>query len=65
MVKTLVGYSGDPSRKAMAVAGVIVTVGGAYLVKKNKDPIVKAAASVALPLLARPLAVWLTQMGIV
>jgi hypothetical protein len=65
MAKTVVGYPDEPSRKAMIVAFGLLTVGGGYFVAKKKDPILKAAASAAVPLFIKPLAMWLTKMGLV
>lgn len=65
MAKTLVGYPDEPSRKALFVAGVLLAGAGGYVVRRNREPIVRAAASVAVPLLTKPLAIWLTKMGLI
>jgi hypothetical protein len=65
MARTMVGYPDEPSRKATIVAGVALALAGAYVVKRNREPVVRVAASVAGTVLAKPLALWLTQMGIV
>jgi hypothetical protein len=65
MARTTVGYPEEPSRKATIVAGVALAVAGAYVVKRNKAPIVKIGATVAGTVLAQPLALWLTRMGLI
>ena len=65
MARTLVGYPSEPSRKAMIVAGLLIAGAGGYVVTKNKEPIVKIAASVAGTMLTKPLALWLTRMGLI
>jgi hypothetical protein len=65
MAKTLVGYPDEPNRKTLFVAGALLTGVGGYVVARNREPIVRAAASMAVPLLTRPLAILLTRSGLI
>jgi hypothetical protein len=65
MAKTLIGYPSEPSRKAMLVASAILAGASSYVIAKNRAPIVRAAAPVMTTLLVRPLAIYLTNLGII
>jgi hypothetical protein len=65
MARTLVGSADQPSRKAMIVAGLALAGASGYVVARNKEPIVRVVTSVAVPLLTKPLALWLTRMGLI
>ena len=57
MARTSVGHPDEPSRKALFVAGLLLTGAGGYLIARKKDPILKAAASAAVPVLTKDLAI--------
>lgn len=67
MVKTLIGYpDGEPSRKALILARVLLGGGAAYVAYRKRDAIGRImAVAVASPLAVRQLAILLTRLGVV
>jgi hypothetical protein len=53
------------SRKAVVSATGVVLVGGAMASRRVREPVIRTGIRVASPLLVKPLALWLTHMGIV
>ncbi len=63
MATTQVGWPDHPSPRSIAVASVILVVGGAVLTRRLPGP-VRGIVRLALPSLVLPIATQLTRMGV-
>jgi hypothetical protein len=63
MTTTQVGWPDHPSPRSLAVASVVMLVGGALVTRRLPGP-VRGVVRLALPSLVLPLAVQLTRIGV-
>ncbi len=63
MATTGVGWPEHPSPRALAVASVILVLGGAVVTRRLPGP-VRGVVRLALPSLVLPLATQLTRIGV-